>query len=75
MKKRLFGSIAILAIAAMTAFNMNINADEKGLSDVSLENVEALAQEIGGSVRCYQEYSGTFTCASYWNGWYCPCGY
>ena len=42
-KKKLFGSIAILSIAAMTAFNVNVNSKEKGLSDVSLANVEALA--------------------------------
>jgi hypothetical protein len=56
--KKLFGSIAVLAIAAMAAFNMNINADENGLSNVSLDNVEALANETAfESEKCYQTVS------------------
>jgi hypothetical protein len=44
-KKKLFSSIVIISIATLAAFNMNINSDENGISDVSLDNVEALAQE------------------------------
>ena len=42
---KVLGSIAVLAIAALTAFNVNMNSQENGLSDVSLDNVEALANE------------------------------
>jgi hypothetical protein len=53
-KKKIFGAFAVLAIAAMAAFNTNINADENGLSDISLNNVEALAGEKHGGQRvCY----------------------
>ena len=45
MKKKIFGSIAVLAIAVIATFNVNVNAQESGLSDVSLDNVEALASE------------------------------
>ena len=45
MNKKVIGSIAVLAIAAMTAFNVNVNTQENGLSDISLDNVEALASE------------------------------
>lgn len=45
MKKKVLGSIAVLAIAALTAFNVNINSQDNGLSDISLDNVEALASE------------------------------
>ena len=45
-KKKIFGSIAILVIAAIAAFNVNINTQEKGLSDISLANAEALASEV-----------------------------
>jgi len=45
MKKKILGSIAVLAIAALTAFNVSINSQENGLSDISLNNVEALASE------------------------------
>ena len=48
-KKKIFGSIAVLAIAALAAFNVNINTQEDGLSDVSLNNVEALASETPNS--------------------------
>ena len=46
MNKKLIGSIAVIAIAALTAFNVNVNSKESGLSEVSLANVEALASEI-----------------------------
>jgi len=44
MKKKIFGGIVILAIAAMAAFNVNMNTQNENLSDLSLANVEALAQ-------------------------------
>lgn len=45
MKKKILGGIAVLAIAVVAAFNVNINVNiqENGLSDISLENVETLA--------------------------------
>ena len=46
MKKKIFGSLAVLAIAVMATFNVNVNTQDNGLSNVSLDNVEALAQEI-----------------------------
>jgi predicted exporter len=66
MKKKLFGSIAVLAIAAMAAFNVNINnSSENDLSLISLNEVEALAQEAklcssagssNNNGRCEREY-------------------
>ncbi len=44
-KKKLFSFIIILSIATLAAFNISINSNENGLSYVSLDNVEALAQE------------------------------
>ena len=44
-KKKIFGSIVVLAIAVIAAFNVNVNTKEEGLSDISLANVEALAKE------------------------------
>jgi hypothetical protein len=38
-------SLAILVIAAMAAINVSVNSQDKALSDVSLSNVEALANE------------------------------
>jgi hypothetical protein len=44
-KKKIFGSLAVLAIAAMAAINVSVNSRDNGLADVSLANVEALANE------------------------------
>ena len=49
-KKKLLGTIAALAIAATVAFNVNLNSQEKGLSDVYLANVKALADCESGVV-------------------------
>jgi hypothetical protein len=43
MKKKIFGGIAIVAIAAVAAFNVNLSKQSNGLSGISLANVEALA--------------------------------
>jgi hypothetical protein len=52
MRKKNFASIVVLAIATMVAFNVNINTQENGLSNVSLENVEALATESSPGAWC-----------------------
>lgn len=43
MTKKFFGGISAIAIVAAIAVNININANNKVLSDISLSNVEALA--------------------------------
>ncbi|MDR1524069.1 MAG: NVEALA domain-containing protein [Tannerella sp.] len=45
LKKRIFALIVVLAIAGLAAFNVNVNKQKNGLSDISLENIEALAGE------------------------------
>lgn len=42
MKKKIFGGIAVLAIAAMAAFNLNLNVENE-TSALSLANIEVLA--------------------------------
>jgi hypothetical protein len=49
MKKKIVYGISVLAIAAAAAWNVSMNSQKNGLSDVMLANAEALAQE-GGSV-------------------------
>jgi hypothetical protein len=51
MKKKIFGSLIVIAIVAVVAFNMNLNlAQESNMSPLALANVEALANnESGGS--------------------------
>ena len=45
MKTKILGGIAVLAIAAVAAWNINLAAKINGTSDVKLANVEALADE------------------------------
>jgi hypothetical protein len=54
MKKKIFGGIAMLAVAAVAVFNVNFSAKSNGLSAIGLANVEALASESSGSSKsCY----------------------
>ena len=50
MKKKIIGGIAVLAIAAVAAWNVgvNLNSQKNELPDVMLVNVEALASGEGG---------------------------
>ena len=45
MKKKILGSIVILAVAMVAIGNMNVNSKGDSLSDISMENVEALAKD------------------------------
>jgi hypothetical protein len=42
-KKKILGGLVVLTIAVVTAWNVNYGSQMKGMSDLSLENVEALA--------------------------------
>ena len=78
MKKKIFGSLAVFAIAAIATFNVNVNTQDNGLSDVSLDNVEALAQEaVEATITCNQNpgkgamcwrFSGVTSSGCYWTG-------
>ena len=48
MKKKFLYGLAVLFIAVVAAFNVNLNSNGDGLSDVSLANVEALANMSPG---------------------------
>ena len=43
MKKKFLGVIAIAVIALAVALNVNVKSNDYGLSDLALDNVEALA--------------------------------
>jgi hypothetical protein len=45
-KKKIFGLFSILGVIAMMAYNVNVNSQNNALSDVALDNVEALAHEL-----------------------------
>lgn len=44
MKKKIFGGILAVVIAAVAAVNVNIEASNNGAATIGLSNVEALAQ-------------------------------
>lgn len=72
-KKLIFG-FAVLAIATIVAFNINANSKERGLADVSLVNVEALARAEGGaSCHCTKACDDGNTVASCTGYSYCNC--
>ena len=50
MKKKIFGGIAVLAIAAVAIWNMSLNSNSQNssLSEIQLANVEALADNENG---------------------------
>lgn len=52
MKKKIIGGIAVLTIAAAAAFNVSLNAQEENLSNISLANVEALADGESTPTEC-----------------------
>ena len=61
MKKKMLGIIAFAAIAAVSGWNYTLNMNNVNLSDLALENVEALAQgEVYVGVPC------TLICANCW---------
>ena len=45
--KKILGLLAVLLIAVVVAWNMNVNSQTKGMSDLSMANVEALANGEG----------------------------
>jgi hypothetical protein len=68
MKKKVFYGSAVLVIAAVAAWNVNLNSQSNDLSDISLANVEALAEESDECPNgCYCNGDGC-----YCNGWW-PC--
>ena len=69
MQKKLFYGIAVIAIAVIAAWNVNVSSIEDGLSDVLLANVEALANgegDEGGEKICHfrgtSEFTDWYTC-------------
>jgi hypothetical protein len=73
MKKKILGGIALLTIAAVAAWNVDLNSQRNELSAVSLANVEALAGESSGHCMASPNY---YFCDTEFNGYYCsPCGF
>ena len=61
MKKNLLFGFAVLTIAAVATFTMNVNSNHYGLSNISLANIEALSQRESGGAHsdCYSDIEHT----------------
>jgi len=80
MKKKLLYGFAVIVIATIVAWNVNVSSKRYGLSDISLANVEALAQGEDGSACKWKSVEAACGCG-YWalcdsdgNGYVCDCG-
>lgn len=51
MKKKILGGIAVIAIAVLLAFNVNISRNDK-LTKLSISNIDALAQTVSIDFYC-----------------------
>src|SRR5690554_470479 len=68
MKKKILCGIAVLATAAIAAFNMNLNVNNGEVSSLSLANVVALAGENDGTNKCIQNHTSVYSkemCSTY----------
>ncbi len=79
MGKKIFGVIAFVAIATAAGWNYQQNKQEVELSDLALENVEALASGEGSGDCKWRTGHSSVTgwiaiCDSYGVGYSCTCG-
>lgn len=76
--KKIIGGIAVAAIALTMALNMNFSTKNNNLSNISLANVEALAQGEG-YVDCYcMSWNTSEWCMLFWSDgdyWWVPNAY
>ncbi|MDR1371918.1 MAG: NVEALA domain-containing protein [Dysgonamonadaceae bacterium] len=82
MNKKILRSCAVMVIAVVAAYNVYLgNSSESAMSDVSLANVEALADDESGScsggckdigwgasqiLKCNCSYTGYFSSCNSW---------
>ena len=79
MKKKIIGVIAFAAIAVAAGWSYNQNKQDVELSGLTLENVDALAQNEGGGDCKWRTGHSSLTgwiaiCDSYGVGYSCTCG-
>lgn len=70
MKKQLLGGIILFVIITITSFNLNIVTENTFVSDITLSNIEALAQTSGEDVviTCGASYGRCWRTKPY-SGW------
>ncbi|WP_455630193.1 NVEALA domain-containing protein [Parabacteroides sp.] len=66
MKKRIIGIAVMAAVALTTGWNINQSENDIKLSDLALDNVEALASGEGGDIIRYSDGTSTYI-SGRWN--------
>ena len=75
MKSKILLGIAVMALAVIAAWNVNLSTNVKGLSDLVLANVEALAVELPEiTISCdHSHCSLGYQCHKNTYDWHCYC--
>ncbi|WP_455623322.1 NVEALA domain-containing protein [Parabacteroides sp.] len=66
MKKRIIGIAVMAAVALTTGWNINQSENDIKLSDLALDNLEALASGEGGGIIRYSDGTSTYI-SGRWN--------
>ena len=70
MKKKIVSAVFVAAIAIAAGYTMKQNAEKNDLSDITLANVEALAQSEGDQAKKYRYVETGQDCVVYVGGAY-----
>lgn len=69
MKKKVFGAVALIAIAVAAGWNVQQSNNKVEMSDLTLENIEALASGEGsGDCDVYCRTDPNYMCLLSWGG-------
>lgn len=75
IKNKILGLIIIAVIAIVASYNIYISKNDVKLSDLALNNVEALASNNeSGDNNCHRE-TLTWQCIAWAHGSLCYCGF
>ncbi|MDR1897039.1 MAG: NVEALA domain-containing protein [Prevotellaceae bacterium] len=75
MNKKIIGAVIVTAVICVSGWNISRSKSDVALSDVALENVEALAGEYNGTWYCATDNSYKNYCNYTDSAHPCPCGF
>lgn len=74
MKRKILSVMVVAAVAALASYNVYMSKNDVKLSNLALNNVEALANSNeGGDSNCHRETT-TWQCTYWASGSLCYCG-
>lgn len=74
MNKRLLSTIAVATFVIWTGYNVYVSQKSKSLSDLLLDNIEALADSGESSESNCWWFGDWYACIPTGGGLGCPCG-